>query len=700
MPTRRAFLVSTTAALSATALPAAATTATAAAPVRAAAPNGPVPAGPDSLGVPLTDVLLIGGTVAPGPDGRPACWNVSTGAPAHLNAIDPATGDVLVSAPLPGAQGAWATAAAPDGAVYVGSYGNGGRLYRWRGGDTVEDLGVPVPGETFVWRLAVDADGKVWGGGSPNGHLFRYDPDTGAVEDFGRPIADQTYVKSLACAGGKVYSGAYSQARIAEFDPATRTFTELPKPPGLPSADGQVVYDLDIHDGRLYARMGSAFPGPMFVYDLAARAWTDEIPDAHGLNISPPDADGGVYLIQKSELRRYDPATRQLTGTGLTFTGRVQNARSIGWAELGLPDYPGTSLVGTLWRGAMFRYNPRTGAYATLESKVRRDEPIEILALGAGGPGTVYAGGFLNGGLASVDTRTGKPEFHRFSQIESLLRGGDGSLWVGTYPEARLYRYEPGKTWSSPEYSPGPDGTPDNPERAYTLKDDVQMRAKALVEVRGKVVMGTVPDGDRLGGALAVYDPDSGELEVTRHVVRDESVFALATADGVVYGGCSITGGLGTTPPTRESGAVFAWHVRRKRKLWELVPVPGAGTVTAVAIGPDRKLWGIAGNTVFAISPHASPRISPPAPKVVRRFTVGAGRGGGDLAVLGRYLYASIDGNRIYRVDPWSRKPPVLVVEHAHRRLIAHPDGRLYFSSGAELYRVDPRDSVPGDQDD
>lgn len=684
MSTRRAFLVSTTAALSATAL--------SAVPVQAAALDGPEAAGPESLGIPLKDVLLIGGVVAPAPNGRPACWNISNGAPAHLNAIDPATGDVAVAAKLPGADGGWTAAAAPDGSIYAGTWGSRGRLYRWRSGDTAEDLGVPVPGENFIWRVAVDADGKVWGGGSPLGHLFRYDPDTGAVEDFGRPIADQTYIKSLACAGGKVYSGAYSQGRIAEFDPATRSFTELPAPPGLPPDNKLSVYDLDIHDGRLYARIGTANPSPLYVYDITARTWTDQIPDAHGLNISPPDANGAVYFIQRSELRRYDPATRQLTGTGLTFEGRVQNARSIGWAELGLPDYPGKSLVGTLWRGHMFRYNPQTGAYATLETKVRRDEPIEILALGAGGRGTVHAGGFLNGGFAGVDTRTGRPDFHRFSQTESMLRTRDGSVWIGTYPEARLYRYDPRTTWSSPEYSPGPVGSPDNPERIYTLKDHVQMRAKALVEVGGKIVMGTVPDGDRLGGAIAVYDPDTGSVEVTRHVVQDESVFSLATAGGVVFGGCSITGGLSTTPPTRESGAVFAWHVRGRRKLWELVPVPGAATVTAVAVGPDHKLWGIAGNTVFAINPYTR--------KVVRRFTVGAGRGGGDLAVMGRHLYASIDGNRIYRVDPWSWKQPVLFAEHAHRRLIAHPDGRLYFSSGAELYRIDPRDGAPDDGDD
>ncbi|MDX6283465.1 MAG: hypothetical protein QOH03_4536, partial [Kribbellaceae bacterium] len=58
------------------------------------------------LGVPLSDVLLIGGTVAPGPDaGKAAIWNVSTATPAYLNAVDPATGASLISAALPGASG-------------------------------------------------------------------------------------------------------------------------------------------------------------------------------------------------------------------------------------------------------------------------------------------------------------------------------------------------------------------------------------------------------------------------------------------------------------------------------------------------------------------------------------------------------------------------------------------------------------------
>jgi streptogramin lyase len=640
---------------------------------------------PVSLGVPLADVLLLGGTVAPGPGGKPALWNVSTGKPAYLNAIDPATGEQLVSAPLTGADGSWAVAAAPDG-VYAGTYGNA-HLYRWRSGagDVAEDLGLPLAAQTFIWSLTSDADGKIWGGTFPGGKVFRFDPATKEYTNFGQVVAGQTYVRSIACAGGKVYSGSYAAAHIAELDPATGSVTELPKPPGLSTIEGKAVYDLDAFGGRLYARIGSDLPGPLFVYDLAARAWTDEIPDAHGLKIAPPDSGGGIHLIQRGELRRYDPATKQLTGTGLTLTGKVQNTRSIGWAELGVADYPGRSVVGTLWRGEMFRYNPTTGAHAILETKVRK-EPIEILAVAGGGRRTVYAGGFLNGGLGVVRTDTGASSFHRFAQIESILQSSDGSVWLGVYPESRLYRYRPDKPWNSPEYSPGgPPGTTPNPELIFNLGPQLQARSKCLAEAEdGKIAVGTVPSGDRLGGGLAIYDPSSRDWQFTRNVSQDQSLFALAAYDGVVYGGGSVTGGLSTTPPTRKAGAVFAWDVDRGQKLWEFEPVSTEGTVSALAIGPDRKLWGLAGHTLFAVDRQSQ--------QIVHRYELGTRSSGGSIVVSRSKLYVSVDGGLIYRIDPFApHRDPVLIVAYPHRRLTGHQDGRLYFNRVAELFVVDPR---------
>jgi streptogramin lyase len=646
----------------------------------AEAGHAPSPPPVVPLGVPLADVLLIGGTVAPGPSGKPALWNVSTGKPAYLNAVDPATGASLVSAPLPGADGSYAVAATPDGSIYVGTYGNG-HLYRWRpgAGNVAEDLGQPLAGQSFIWRITTDDQGNVYGGTSPGGKVFRFDPATNAVRDYGQAAPGQPYVKSIDYANGKIYTGSLPDAHIMELDVVTGAITELPTPPGLGDTLGKVVYDLNVRGGRLYVRIGTAFPGPMFVYDLATRTWVDQIPDAHGLDTAPPGDAGEIYLIQQSELKRYDPATKVLTGTGLTFTGRVQNTRSIGWAELDLPDYPGKSIVGTLWRGEMFRYNPQTGKSAILPTEVRR-EPIEILSV-AGGKSSAYVGGFLNGGLAVVNPSTGAAVFNRFSQIEAVLEPSDGKVWIGAYPDARLYSYDTTKPWSSPEYSPGPPGTPDNPKLAINLKPELQMRARALAEVDGKIAVGTVPDGDRLGGALAIHDPSTGSTQVFRNVVQDESIFGLTARKGIVYGGTSISGGLATTPPTRTEGTVFAWDVAGSRKLWETAPVPGAGTVSSVAFGPDGLLWGVAGKTVFAVEPKHG--------KVIRTYVLGSTSTSGDLVATSKALYAGIDGNKVYKIDPRPNRAPTLFLQQQHRRLGVRGDGQLLLTNGASLLRVD-----------
>jgi streptogramin lyase len=625
-------------------------------------------------------VLLIGGTVAPGPDaGKAAIWNVSTGKPAYLNAVDPATGASLISAPLDGADGSYAVTATPDGSIYVGTYNNG-HLYRWRpgSGNTTEDLGRPIASEGFIWRLTSDDQGNVYGGTYPNGKVFRYDGATGAVRDYGQIIAGQPYVKSIDYANGKIYTGSLPDAHLAELDPVSGAVTEIPAPPGLPSTAGVAVYDLNARAGKLYVRIASAYPGPMFIYDLATKTWTDEIPAAHGLDVSPPGDSGEVYLIQQSELKRYDPATKALTGTGLTFTGRIQNTRAIGWAELGLPDYPGKSIVGTLWRGELFRYNPQTGKSEILQSAVRR-EPIEILSV-AGGKQSVYAGGFLNGGVSLVNPSTGAAVFNRFSQTEAILEASDGKVWIGTYPEARLYSYDPAQPWSSPEYSPGPPGTPDNPKLAVNLKPELQMRARTIAEVDGKIAVGTVPEGDRLGGALVIHDPKTGTTQTFRNVVQDESVFGLAADKGIVYGGTSITGGLSTTPPTRTEGTVFAWDVRHSRKLWE-TPITGAGTVSSVAIGPDGLLWGVAGKTIFAVDTLRG--------RLKRRFDLGTTTAGGDIVATRDALYAGLDGTKIYRLDPWQRTAPPVFLNQPNRRLAVRGNNQLLVTTGAQLFRID-----------
>ncbi|GAA1034091.1 hypothetical protein GCM10009557_37810 [Virgisporangium ochraceum] len=637
-----------------------------------------------SLGVPLQDVLLIGGTVAPGPSGTPVLWSVSSGAPAHLNAVDPATGTAVARYDLPGAGGSYAIDAAHDGTIYVGATDDG-RLFRWTRTGGVVDLGRPLASEHFIWDVKVAADGTVFGGTFGGGKLFSRSPG-GQVRDYGKVHPTQAYGRAIALWGDKVYVGSEAPGYLTEVDIASGAKRVIPQPTGLDPATTW-VYDLDAVDGYLYARYGSANPGPLYVYDIAAGQWHDRLDSAHGLEVSPSDGQGGIYLLKSNGLVRYTPATKTVTTTPLTVSGRIGNTRGIGWAELGLPDYPGRSIVGLLWRGLMFRYNPTTGAHSFVQTTIQ-GEPIEITAISDGPDGRVYTGGYLNGGFAAVDQNTGATtEFHTFGQSEAMVSHGD-KLYVGVYPDARLYGYDPGKPWNSPDYSPSPEPQPAaNPELLFTMKPELQIRPRGMVSTGQYVAVGTMPEINLLGGYLVIYDPATGQqITKERNVSQDQSIVDLAYRDGIVYGATSIYGGQSATVPTTTEGKVFAWSIAEKRKLWEVVPAPGRPVVSGLTFDDAGRLWGTAANEVFSLDVGAA--------QVTTRWSYGTGTPiVGDIAFnpVDRMLYATVGGQSFARIDPATGQRFVLRAQ-ASRHVDVHPNGDVYVNSGnglTELFRYD-----------
>jgi streptogramin lyase len=624
--------------------------------------------------VPLQDVLLIGGTVGSMPDGRRVIWSAASGTPAYLNAVDPVSGEPLLTAALPGSSGAYGVEQAPDGSVYVGTYG-AGRLYRLAPGATeVEDLGVPVAGELYVWNIVVAPDGTVYGGTSPGGKVFSWNPTTRAFHDFGTMRVGETYVKSIAFAGGKIYAGGYVSWGITELDPATGAKRQLATPPGMTDPANRVVNDLRAYGNYLYAREGT-FPGPLRIYDLAADAWVHTVEGAAGLDVSPPGPDGRVWFFKQfevgsSELIAFDPVSRSEERTGLKAYGRIVNTRGIGW--------DGDSIVGLFWRGLMFRHNTTTGANQTLRSGVA-GQPTPVLALASGSRGTVYAGGFLQGGIATVSTTDGSAEYNRFSQVEALLPTRRG-LVIGAYPDARVYRYDPNVDWYSSEYSDeAPSGT-ENPVKFLDLKPNVQSRPQGLAEIAGKIVIGSTPSGDTLGGTLSVLDSATGAVErLMDDFVTDEGITSLAAGEGdVVFGSTSVAGGLSTTPPTQDRATVFAYDVKRGEKLWEVNPSAAAKTISAVAVDDCGRLWAVVDGDVLQLDPRSG--------RTVRTLDTFAGHtGAGQLAFddTGRTLYALVGGSKVVQVDTGNGRWKPLFEQQALR--MVYNAGELIFSRDAEL---------------
>jgi hypothetical protein len=141
---------------------------------------------------------------------------------------------------------------------------------------------------------------------------------------------------------------------------------------------------------------------------------------------------------------------------------------------------------------------------------------------------------------------------------------GDHQIFMGIYPRARLKVFDVTKPCSD-----------ENPKQIEELDRFDQDRPFAVLGVESlkKVFFGTISDYGTLGGALSVYDVETGKTEVHRNVVQDQSVSSLAYCDGMIVGGTTIAGGLGIKPKEKEA-KLFLWDPKTNEKVFETVPTP------------------------------------------------------------------------------------------------------------------------------
>ncbi|HEY8457573.1 MAG TPA: carbohydrate binding domain-containing protein [Actinopolymorphaceae bacterium] len=541
-----------------------------------------------SLGHPLVASNIFDAAYGIGPDGREEVYVVTAAVPARFNVIDVKTGRLKHAEALPsGANGSWALVTGLDGSVYVGTFSNG-RLYRWSPAtSTLTDLGRVTPNATYVWDLEVDANGVVWGGTYPQGEVFSFDPATQTFRNYGR-VSEQEYVRSVAVRDGLVYAGLGSaNPRIVELNPETGATREIALPES--HRGEQFVYHMDIRGNLLYTRLS---PGSeMLVYDLVAQKWVANLGTVTFGGVSTPGPKQHVYYVDgESQLQAFDPVRRTSKPTGLTD---LKPARDFGWVMLGTPNFPGRTLAFVYQTGEMVFYNPVTGKHRTQLTEAET-APVRLHGVGKGPDGKIYVSGYQYEGLAAYDpaddTTWVSPRFD-VGQIEGMLAHG-GRLYLGTYPRAHLFAYDPNAPW---------DGS-SNPVHLGSLHDLEQDRPFAITSVGGKVAFGTVPVYGKLGGALTVYDPANGSLETHRNLVPDQSIVSLTSAGTVIYGGTSIWGGLGAIP-TAETAKLFAWDSATRTMVWQVELDPEAQAITSVTVGPDGRLWAIDSGRLYEIDP-------------------------------------------------------------------------------------------------
>jgi streptogramin lyase len=625
----------------------------------------------EKLGTPHYSIGILSTTYGTGPNGEEAIFAVSNGNPAMLNVIDAKTGTKISVHPLEGASQAWGAVTDPFGNVYIAG---GANLYLYQPDvDQVENLGKALSTESTLWHIKSDKEGRIYGGTFPNGKIFMFDPATKEFTDYGPMVEGEQYSRSLALYKGKVYVGMGAHAHLIKFDPATNEKEEIPLPESYQNE--KFVYDLDIIKHYMFARVTDS--STLLVYDLKKKEWIDEIPGVKGVKVSPTGPKNLVYFNKQNEVYSYNLKNQELTPTGFKDTW---SNKGFGWIHLDEPGFRGPSLTSMLFNGTYWVYNPKSGQSKMMQAQME-GQPISIQSIGVGPDGNIYTSGYLSGGFAKYSVADNKiTSFSGFGQAENMI-STDKYLYLGVYTGGVIYRYDPDLPYDH-DASKVDEAT--NPKKLFSLKEYDQDRPFGMAEGDGKVFFGTVPTYGKLGGALTVMDEATSSYEVYRNVVENQSVISLQYKNGLVYGGTSVSGGLGITP-TETEAKLFIFDPAKKEKIYETIPLPGEKGIGALAFDDEGNLWGMSPGKIFKFDPLTREVVQT---KELFPFNWnGVGH-----YWRGAFLQLDTDGNfygstlgKLFKFNPTTWEVEILNNDAA---LFAKDrNGNLYFSRGTDLYR-------------
>lgn len=531
------------------------------------------------------------------------------------------------------------------GTTYFGTY-QPARLYRIDHDESgLTELG-EFSGESFVWDLAA-ANGCVYAGTYPNATVREYDVETGEVRSLGRAHEDTDYVRSVAATESTVYAGVGTTAQVVAIDRGTGERSTL-----LPAelTDENMAYELALTDDEVVVRLT-----PDGIVCAIDRTDSDSFRLLdEGATTITTDA-GAVYATCDGEIRRYDadngPA---IVGTAPEefepFALAVDGERAFG-----------TASRGRIWRNHFSDDAISVVDFAAAGMSLGAEQPQAALALGE----RVYV---TSHGTLHVHDPDEEVRHVSVPGEGKAMVAVDGRVYFAIYPGAHLTVYDPDA---------------DAVETLATIEAD-QNRPRTIVHdaARDRLFIGTRPDYGHIGGAVSAYELSTGRLTVSRNVVPEQSISAIAPLDSTVALGSEIQGGLGIDPVASEA-VVVGWNPETDKTQWTVTPVPGTDGI-ADLVTVDGLLYGIAATGELFV-------VDPAEPACIHRGT--ATDGWTTLERRGDAIFG-LSRDAVVHIDPRSFDVTTLVDDlgsewYGNPRITIDDGGGVYTLSGYDLARLD-----------
>lgn len=182
-------------------------------------------------------------------------------------------------------------------------------------------------------------------------------------------------------------------------------------------------------------------------------------------------------------------------------------------------------------------------------------------------------------------------------------------------------------------------------------------------------------------------------MSVHRDIVPDQSVVSLAYHDGLVYGGTSIRGALGTEAPLAGRARFFIFNPATGATVTKDLP-PAAfdvSTVTDLTV-VDGKIWGFAEGILFVFDPatggfvYAAEKFTDVDPA----YAATTQWRDADLRTVAKdpaHVYGTI-GNHLFKVNRSTYAVTDLIPAAAGLDGLATDDfGNVYYKITGRLYR-------------
>ncbi|MFC4025062.1 FIMAH domain-containing protein [Oceanobacillus longus] len=618
--------------------------------------------------------------------GEGELYYATNGSPATFYAADSETGEVIFSESLPGSDVVWGMTIGSDGNVYfAGTYN--GILYRYVVDEQrLEQVG-KNPSDNWVWQLESTNDGKIYGVTYPNAKTFEYDIVADEFTDLGTFYEGQLYARGLGVTDENIYVGIGTTAHLIKMNRNSGERTEIDLPITGSSTSVSNIWE---YGNNLFIAYGTS----LLTIDVTTGEVLNEMnwEDEHtfdGLISSPSPYDENIiYFISKqsTQLWTYDMETHETAPVEPTIQLPATPAKAIEWVK----NDEGEDVLAILHHQIEYsEYNPQTNTLEISYPEVDM-QGLNIQSLEIGEDNNIYMGGY-QGSFGVYDTSNeeyilNERDPHQIEGIGFL----NGNVYLGTYGGAQIYKYDPETPF---DYSGGGNGN--NPEMVYDIGDD-QSRPFTLTSGEDKLFVGTISDYGRLGGSLTIYDSVTDDWTSTRNIIENQSIIGLAYQDGMLYGGSTISGGLGIEP-SEEKAKMFAYDTSTEDYHVFDLEVEGLEKpemIGELSIGPDSNLWGVAwgfdetgtDNTViFAMDPVTK--------EIVKSTEIYSGvhRGSQWRPFFMRWddhgLLYTTAGRKLTVIDPETMASKQLVGDTVNLMDLDN-EGNIYYASGADLYKL------------